>query len=65
MPQSGRAFAVATVKSLEGYPIDDYAYRLGRFWKLGTAKNDDGVLLLVAPNERKVSIATGYGAGGS
>ena len=61
--QTGRAFAVATVKSLEGYPVDDYAYRLGRFWKLGTAKNDDGVLLLVAPNERKVAIATGYGAG--
>ena len=41
--QSGRAFAVATVKSLEGYPVDDYAYRLGRYWKLGSAKNDDGV----------------------
>ena len=62
--QTGRAFAVATVKSLEGYPIEDYAYRLGRYWKLGSAKNDDGVLLLVAPNERKVWIATGYGAGG-
>ena len=61
--QTGRAFAVATVKSLEGYPIEDYAYRLGRAWKLGSAKEDDGVLLLVAPNERKVSIATGYGAG--
>ena len=61
---SGRAFAVATVKSLEGYPVDDYAYRLGRYWKLGSAKGDDGVLLLVAPNDRKVSIATGYGAGG-
>jgi len=61
--RSGRAFAVATVKSLEGYAVDDYAYRLGRFWKLGSAKNDDGVLLLVAPNERKVAIATGYGAG--
>jgi uncharacterized protein len=62
--QSGRAFAVATVKSLEGQDPDDYAYRLGRYWKLGSAKNDDGVLLLVAPNERKVAIATGYGAGG-
>ncbi|HEX6660944.1 MAG TPA: TPM domain-containing protein, partial [Sphingomicrobium sp.] len=38
--QSGRAFAVATVKSLEGYEIEDYAYRLGRYWKLGSAKND-------------------------
>ena len=61
--QSGRAFAVATVKSLEGHAVDDYAYRLGRYWKLGSEKNDDGVLLLVAPNERKVAIATGYGAG--
>jgi uncharacterized protein len=62
--QSGRAFAIATVNSLEGYDVDDYAYRLGRYWKLGSAKDDDGVLLLVAPNERKVAIATGYGAGG-
>ena len=35
--------------------IDDYAYRLGRDWKLGSEKGDDGVILLVAPNERKVS----------
>jgi uncharacterized protein len=62
--QSGRQFVVATVNSLEGYPIEDYAYRLGRAWKLGSAKANDGVLLLVAPNERKVWIATGYGAGG-
>ncbi|HZU51079.1 MAG TPA: TPM domain-containing protein, partial [Sphingomicrobium sp.] len=61
--QSGRAFAVATVNSLEGYPIEDYAYRLGRAWGLGQKGKDDGVLLLVAPNERKVWIATGYGAG--
>jgi len=61
--QSGRALAIATVKSLEGYPVDDYAYRLGRAWGLGQKGKDDGVLLLVAPNERKVWIATGYGAG--
>lgn len=61
--QSGRAFAVATVKSLEGRDPDEYAYQLGRYWKLGSAKGDDGVLLLVAPNERKVAIASGYGAG--
>ena len=46
----GRQFVVATVNSLEGYEIEDYAYRLGRAWKLGSAKNNDGVLLLVAPN---------------
>jgi uncharacterized protein len=62
--QSGRQFVVATVTSLEDYPIEDYAYRLGRAWQIGSKKNNDGVLLLVAPNERKVWIATGYGAGG-
>jgi uncharacterized protein len=62
--QTGRALAIATVKSLEGYPVEDYGYRLGRYWKLGSAQNNDGVLLLVAPNDRKVTIATGYGAGG-
>jgi uncharacterized protein len=63
LAQSGRAFAVATVNSLEGYTIDDYAYRLGRAWGLGQKGKDDGVLLLIAPHERKVWIATGYGAG--
>ena len=62
--QSGRQFVVATVNSLEGYPIEDYAYRLGRAWKIGNAKENSGVVLVVAPNEHKVSIATGYGAGG-
>jgi uncharacterized protein len=61
--QTGRAFAVATVKSLEGYPVEDYAYRLGRAWGLGQKGKDNGVLLLVAPSEHKVDIATGYGAG--
>jgi uncharacterized protein len=61
--QSGRGFAIATVKSLEGYPVDDYAYRLGRAWGLGQKGKNDGVLMLVAPSEHKVTIATGYGAG--
>jgi uncharacterized protein len=62
--QTGRQFVVATVNSLEGYPIEDYAYRLGRAWKIGSAKENNGVLLLVAPKEHKVWIATGYGGGG-
>ena len=36
--QTKRQFVIATVNSLEGYPIDDYAYRLGRAWKIGTAQ---------------------------
>ncbi len=59
---SGRQFVVATVSSLEGRTIEDYGYRLGREWGIGQEKQDDGVILLVAPNERKVRIETGYGA---
>jgi uncharacterized protein len=62
--QSGRQFVVATVNSLEGRDIEDYGYRLGRHWKLGDEQRDDGVILLVAPNEKKVRIETGYGAEG-
>jgi len=59
---SGRQFVVATVNSLEGRTIEDYGYRLGREWGIGQEQKDDGVILLVAPNERKVRIETGYGA---
>ena len=60
--QSGRQLVVATVSSLEGRTIEDYGYRLGRTWAIGRKGEDDGVILLVAPNERKVRIETGYGA---
>ena len=60
--QSGRQFVVATVPSLDGMEIADYSYQLGRHWKIGDEKRDDGVVMVVAPKERKVWIATGYGA---
>ncbi|MBA2467444.1 MAG: TPM domain-containing protein [Sphingomonas sp.] len=60
--QTGRQFVVATVNSLEGRTIEDYGYRLGRTWAIGGKEEDDGVILLVAPKERKVRIETGYGA---
>ena len=60
--QSGRQFVVATVKSLGGQDISDYSTKLGRAWKIGDEQKDDGVVMVVAPNERKVWIATGYGA---
>jgi uncharacterized protein len=59
---TGRQFVVATVPSLEGRTIEDYGYRLGRTWGIGQKGKDDGVILLVAPNEHKVRIETGYGA---
>jgi uncharacterized protein len=60
--QTGRQFVIATVSSLEGRTIEDYGYRLGRAWGIGQKEEDNGVILLVAPNEKKVRIETGYGA---
>ena len=59
--QSGRQMVVATVTSLQDYPIEDYGYKLGRAWGLGDKKANDGLILLVAPNERKVRIEVGDG----
>jgi uncharacterized protein len=63
--KSGIQLVVATVKSLQGGDIETYANGLFRSWKLGEAKKNNGVLLLVAPNERKVRIEVGYGLEGT
>ncbi len=62
--QSQRQLVVATVPDLQGYDISDYGYRLGREWGIGDAERNDGALLLVAPNERRVRIEVGYGLEG-
>jgi uncharacterized protein len=59
-----RQVVVATVKSLQGLPIEDYGYRLGRAWGVGQRGEDTGAILLVAPNERQVRIEVGYGLEG-
>ena len=63
--KSGIQMVVATVKSLEGSDIETYANQLFRNWRLGEAKKNNGVLLLVAPNEHKVRIEVGYGLEGT
>jgi uncharacterized protein len=62
--RTGAQFVVATVNSLDGLTIEDYGNRLGRHWAIGREKEDDGIILLVAPNERQVRVETGYGAEG-
>ena len=59
-----RQFVVATVPDLQGYDIAEYGYQLGRNWQLGDAENDDGIILLVAPNERQMRVEVGYGLEG-
>lgn len=61
---SKRQVVVATVKSLQGYPIEDFGYRLGRSWGIGEKDRNTGAILLVAPNERAVRIEVGYGLEG-
>ena len=58
---STRQLVVATVPDLEGRPIEDYGYQLGRHWGLGQKEANNGIILLVAPNERRVRIEVGYG----
>ncbi len=63
--KSGIQLVVATVNSLEGQEIEPYANALFREWKLGEKAKNNGVLLLVAPNEHRVRIEVGYGLEGT
>ena len=59
--KSSDQIVVVTLPSLQGYAIEDYGYQLGRHWGIGTKQLNNGVLLIVAPNERKVRIEVGQG----
>ncbi len=63
--KSGIQLVVATVNSLEGQEIEPYANALFRKWQLGEKAKNNGVLLLVAPKERRVRIEVGYGLEGT
>ncbi|HET6378934.1 MAG TPA: TPM domain-containing protein, partial [Methylocella sp.] len=63
--KSGIQLVVASVKSLEGDDIAPYANALFRAWGLGEREKNNGVLLLVAPNERRARIEVGYGLEGT
>ena len=63
--KSGIQLVVATVPSLQGSDIETFANQLFRAWELGQAQKNNGILLLVAPNERKVRIEVGYGLKGT
>ena len=58
---TGRQLVVVTTPDLGGLQIEEYGYRLGRDWGIGGEKANDGVLLIVAPNQRAVRIEVGYG----
>ena len=57
----GAQVVVLTIDSLQGETIDEYAIRVFETWKLGRADPDDGALLLIAKNDRKMRLEVGYG----
>lgn len=63
--ESSDQIVVATVPSLNGMDVETYANRLYRAWAIGQKSENNGILLLVAPNERKVRIEVGYGLEGT
>ncbi len=58
-------FAVAIFRSLEGESLEDFSIRLAEAWKVGHAGRDNGLLLLVFVDDRKVRIEVGYGLEGA
>lgn len=60
-PQAGAQIAVLTVPSLEGESIEGFAYDVAKEWKIGSKEYNNGVILIIALNERKIRIHTGYG----
>jgi len=55
---------VVTLTDLQGFPIEDFGYQLGRHWGIGQEDEDNGALLIVAKEERKIRIEVGYGLEG-
>ncbi|QKF92260.1 YgcG family protein [Campylobacter sp. CCUG 57310] len=56
---------VVTLNSLQGRSLEEYSLELGRYWAIGQKDKDNGVLLVVAPNEKEIRIEVGYGLEGS
>lgn len=57
----GGQMAVATLKSLEGFTIEEAGIALGDAWKIGRKGRDDGAILIIVPSERRMRLEIGYG----
>ncbi|RZK77065.1 MAG: TPM domain-containing protein, partial [Pedobacter sp.] len=62
---SSTQIAIAILKSVGDYDINEYAVELGRKWGVGEAKENNGIIIVVALGDRKISIQTGYGLEGA
>jgi uncharacterized protein len=62
--ETGHQIAVLTVPSLDGDTLEDFSIRVATTWKIGHQGNDNGVLLLIARDDRRIRIEVGYGLEG-
>ncbi|MBI5063995.1 MAG: TPM domain-containing protein [Desulfatitalea sp.] len=60
----GTQIAVLTVPSLEGQPIEEFSIQVAEQWGIGQKQNDNGALLVIAKNDRKLRIEAGFGLEG-
>ena len=63
--ETSNQIVVVILNSLEGYEIADYSYQLGRHWQIGQKDKNNGVLLVISLNDRKLRIEVGYGLEGA
>lgn len=62
--ETGAQVAVLTIPTLDGRPIEDFSIRVVDAWRLGEAERDNGALILIARDDRRIRIETGYGIEG-
>lgn len=62
---TGNQIGILVIKSLEGDALEDYSIRVAREWGIGTKEKNNGVLLLVATDDRRLRIEVGYGLEGA
>ncbi len=63
--ETSTQIAVVTLNDLRGFEISDYAVRLAHHWGVGQEDKDNGILILVSPDNGDVFVATGYGLEGA
>lgn len=63
--KTSNQIVVVILKSLNGYSIEDYSLELGRFWGIGQKDKNNGVLIVVSMEDRKIRIEVGYGLEGA
>ena len=61
---TGAQMAVLTIASLEGEVLEEYSFKVAETWGLGREEQDDGLLMLIARDDRKMRLEVGYGLEG-